>query len=158
MEQLPHLDIIYTADEAAEKLKLTRRAVITNGKRYGLCFEVGRHVRFTETQLVKLVEAMQFKPVSSIGEKYVAAYNIETAYARLRVIDESEAQAKAVRKEERRSRMAAERELRRAAEAEERERKLEAKRQITRQREEAKAAKRAEKRAESLGSGPINLD
>lgn len=78
------LEPIFTADEAADRLRLTRRAVVTAGKRYGLCFVHGRSVLFTESQLVELVEAMRFKPSSTLHQTYFSQRNGEKALASLR--------------------------------------------------------------------------
>ena len=130
MKSEPTLDKIYTADEAAERLKLTRRAVITTGKRYGLCFVRGREVRFTERHLVELVEAMRYKPSSTIEQRYVSAYEAGRSAERLsqlalkrnqereerkRVRREQEIRARERREEEKQLATAAKREARIAA-------------------------------------------
>lgn len=53
------LDTIYTADEAAERLRLTNRGVIKLGKAYGLCSRVGRDYLFSEQDLLALWEVMR---------------------------------------------------------------------------------------------------
>ena len=72
---------VYTADEAAELLRLTRRAVITAGKRYGLCFVRGRQVIFLGKHLIALIEAMRFKPLANT--RYLQAYESGMAAGRL---------------------------------------------------------------------------
>jgi hypothetical protein len=52
----PRLDTIYTADEAAKRLRLTTRGVIKLAKEHGLCSVVGRTYLFTEKDLISLVE------------------------------------------------------------------------------------------------------
>ncbi|MBA1346011.1 helix-turn-helix domain-containing protein [Rhizobium sp. WYCCWR 11146] len=59
MEPTIPLDIIYTADEAAERLRLTNRGVIKLGKAYGLCSRVGRDYLFSEQDLLALWEVMR---------------------------------------------------------------------------------------------------
>lgn len=78
------LPAIFTADEAAQRLKLTKRAVITYGKRYGLCAILGRTVIFTEQHLVDLLEAARYKPSSPTEERYSSAYEGRRALERLR--------------------------------------------------------------------------
>lgn len=73
---------IFTPDEAAERLRITKRKVITLGKRFGLCRVTGRTVLFTEKDLSDLVDAMRFKPVSDIGERYSTAWRSRNAYER----------------------------------------------------------------------------
>ncbi len=46
------LDTIYTTDEAAERLRLTRRGLIKLARKYGLCSRVGRQYLFSETDLL----------------------------------------------------------------------------------------------------------
>ncbi|MBY5785302.1 hypothetical protein HFN62_16420 [Rhizobium leguminosarum] len=53
------LDTIYTADEAAERLRLTNRGVIRLGKAHGLCSRVGRDYLFSEQDLLALWEVMR---------------------------------------------------------------------------------------------------
>ncbi|OHV81733.1 helix-turn-helix domain-containing protein [Rhizobium sp. LCM 4573] len=53
------LDKIYTADEAAERLRLTNRAVIKIARKYGLCSRQGRNYLFSEADLLELWEVMR---------------------------------------------------------------------------------------------------
>jgi hypothetical protein len=53
------LDNIYTADEAAARLRLTNRAVIKLGRQYGLCSRSGRDYLFSEADLLALWEVMR---------------------------------------------------------------------------------------------------
>jgi hypothetical protein len=53
------LDTIYTADEAAERLRLTNRAVIKIARQYGLCSRQGRSYLFSESDLLALWEVMR---------------------------------------------------------------------------------------------------
>lgn len=46
------LDKIYTTDEAAERLRLSRRELIKLARRYGLCSRVGQRYLFSETDLL----------------------------------------------------------------------------------------------------------
>lgn len=58
MTQAP-LDTIYTADEAAERLRLSNRGVIKLGKEYGLCSRRGRDYLFSEADLLALWEVLR---------------------------------------------------------------------------------------------------
>jgi len=53
------LDTIYTADEAAERLRLTNRGVIKLGKAYGLCSRRGRDHLFSEADLLALWDVLR---------------------------------------------------------------------------------------------------
>lgn len=46
------LDKIHTTDEAAERLRLSRRQLIKIARRYGLCSRVGQQYLFSETDLL----------------------------------------------------------------------------------------------------------
>ncbi|MDR9760559.1 hypothetical protein RJJ37_13065 [Rhizobium redzepovicii] len=61
MTQAP-LDTIYTADEAAERLKLTNRGVIKLGNDHGLCSRRGRDYLFSEADLLALWEVLREPP------------------------------------------------------------------------------------------------
>ncbi|MBY5349565.1 hypothetical protein [Rhizobium leguminosarum] len=58
MTQAP-LDTIYTADEAAKRLRLTNRGVISLAKAYGLCSRRGRDYLFSEADLLGLWEVLR---------------------------------------------------------------------------------------------------
>lgn len=62
MEPTIPLDTIYTADEAAERLRLTNRGVIKLGKSYGLCSRRGRDYLFSEADLLALWEVLREPP------------------------------------------------------------------------------------------------
>lgn len=53
------LDQIYTADEAAERLRLTNRGVIKLAKQYGLCSRRGRDYLFSEADILELWQVMR---------------------------------------------------------------------------------------------------
>jgi hypothetical protein len=53
------LDTIYTADEAAERLRLTNRGVIKLAKQYGLCSRIGRDYLFSEADLLAIWQAIR---------------------------------------------------------------------------------------------------
>lgn len=53
------LETIYTADEAAERLRLTNRGVIKLARQYGLCSRRGRDYLFSESDLVALWDALR---------------------------------------------------------------------------------------------------
>lgn len=53
------LDTIYTAEEAAERLRLTSRGVIKLGREYGLCSRRGRDYLFSEADILELWQVMR---------------------------------------------------------------------------------------------------
>ncbi len=55
----PPLDTIYTAEEAAERLRLTNRGVIKLGRQYGLCSRRGRDYLFSEADILELWQVMR---------------------------------------------------------------------------------------------------
>lgn len=61
------LDKIYTADEAAERLRLTNRGVIKLARQHGLCSRRGRDYLFSEKDLEALWEIMREPPKSSFS-------------------------------------------------------------------------------------------
>jgi len=61
--QLP-LDQIYTAAEAAGRLRLTIRGVIKLAKQHGLCSRVGRMYLFAEADILALWQIMREPPQS----------------------------------------------------------------------------------------------
>lgn len=63
MTQVP-LDTIYTADEAAARLRLTNRGVIKLARQYGLCSRRGRDYLFSEADLLGLWEVLR-EPANS---------------------------------------------------------------------------------------------
>ncbi|NGO54212.1 hypothetical protein [Allomesorhizobium camelthorni] len=125
------LDTIYTEDEAAARLRITRRTAITLGKRYGCCSAYGRTVRFSEQDLLDLwqvlrVEAKEPRPVTVKAELPSASGVWLREYARKkRELHEERAR------------------LRKERETAARERRLEERRQAARARADTKAAKRA---------------
>lgn len=144
------LPLVFTAEEAAERLKLTKRAVITHGKRHGLCAVFGRKVVFTEQQLVQLLDAMRYKPKSSIHDRHVSAYAAGQSSNWVReLLNKQDAERKS-RQQERRDRLAREREARRQKEAMDREVRLQVKRQASIAKREAKFAKAQQKKMERL--------
>lgn len=53
------LNQIYTADEAAARLRLTNRGLIRLAKQYGLCSRRGRDYLFSESDLLAIWEVMR---------------------------------------------------------------------------------------------------
>ncbi|HEV7305187.1 helix-turn-helix domain-containing protein [Ensifer sp.] len=62
MEPTVPLDTIYTADEAAARLRLTNRGVIKLAKAHGLCSRSGRNYLFSESDLLALWEVLREPP------------------------------------------------------------------------------------------------
>ncbi|MDX0226781.1 hypothetical protein RWA06_02040 [Sinorhizobium meliloti] len=56
------LDTIYTAAEAAKRLRLTNRGVIKLGKEHGLCSRAGRNYLFSERDLLALWQILREPP------------------------------------------------------------------------------------------------
>ncbi len=56
---MSQLDKIYTADEAADRLRLKRRGVIKLARTYGLCARFGRDYLFSESDLLALWAAIR---------------------------------------------------------------------------------------------------
>lgn len=144
------LPTVYTAEEAAARLKLTKRAVITYGKRYGLCAVYGRKVIFTGQQLVELLEAMRYKPDSTVEERYSAAYRSALALKDMRALLDEQQAVRQRKQQERRDQLAREREARRQRESTEREARLQVKRQAAIAKREHKFAKAQQKKMEHL--------
>lgn len=57
------LDKIYTADEAAERLRTTRRLIIKVGRELGACSVLQREYLFSEADLLKIWHAKRALPV-----------------------------------------------------------------------------------------------
>lgn len=144
------LPAIFTAEEAAERLKLTKRAVITHGKRYGLCAVYGRRVIFTEQQLVELLEALRYKPTWPEEDRYYLAYKSAQTKEWYEDLLREGQKKRERRKQERRDGLAREREARRQREAAEREERLQVKRQAAIAKREAKFANAQQKKMERL--------
>ncbi|MCA1365900.1 helix-turn-helix domain-containing protein [Bradyrhizobium sp. BRP14] len=61
------LDKIYTTDEAAERLRVTRRTIIKLGRDLGSCSMFGREYFFSERDLLDIWQAQRAMPTSSQG-------------------------------------------------------------------------------------------
>ncbi|NRP70636.1 hypothetical protein ILFOPFJJ_01517 [Ensifer psoraleae] len=61
------LDKIYTTDEAAERLRVTRRTMIKLGRDLGSCSVIGRDYFFSERDLLDIWQAQRAMPTSSQG-------------------------------------------------------------------------------------------
>ncbi|MHC2540438.1 helix-turn-helix protein [Ensifer sp. SEMIA 135] len=62
------LDTIYTTDEAAERLRVTRRTMIKLGRDLGSCSRIGREYFFSERDLLDIWQAQRAMPTSSQGQ------------------------------------------------------------------------------------------
>ncbi|MCZ8546262.1 hypothetical protein OOJ09_18900 [Mesorhizobium qingshengii] len=123
------LGTIYTAKEAASRLKMTQRGVITLGKRYGCCSMNGRNALFSEQDLLDIWQIMRAPATATkrATASAIAFYTSDASYKDLLRTDQ--------RKREEKRRLCKERE------AAERERRLEIKRQASRAKLDAVAAK-----------------
>ncbi|MBZ9874527.1 hypothetical protein LB542_27195 [Mesorhizobium sp. BR1-1-9] len=128
------LGTIYTAKEAAGRLRMTQRGVITLGKRYGCCsVHGGRKVLFSEQDLLDIWQIMRAPATAEkrVTASAIAFYTSDASYKDLLRTDQRK------RDEKRR--------LRKERETVERERRLEAKRQASRDKLAARVAKREAK-------------
>ena len=67
------LDAIYTADEAAARLRLTNRGVIKLAKQHGLCSRRGRDYLFSEGDLLALWEVMREPAKGAFSKAHASA-------------------------------------------------------------------------------------
>ncbi len=82
MTQAP-LDTIYNADEAADRLRLTNRALIKIARKYGYCSRSGRDYLFSEADLLTIWQALR-EPAKSPKPPAQKAFPFETKiYERL---------------------------------------------------------------------------
>lgn len=61
------LDKIFTADEAAERLRVNRRTMIKLGRDLGSCSMIGREYLFSESDLLDIWQAQRAMPTSAQG-------------------------------------------------------------------------------------------
>jgi len=61
------LDTVYTTDEAAERLRVSRRTMIKLGRDLGACSMIGREYFFSERDLLDIWQAQRAMPTSSQG-------------------------------------------------------------------------------------------
>ncbi|WP_210190405.1 helix-turn-helix domain-containing protein [Ensifer aridi] len=67
MDSKASLDKIYTTDEAAERLRVTRRTMIKLGRELGSCSVIGREYFFSERDLLDIWQAQRAMPTSGEG-------------------------------------------------------------------------------------------
>ncbi|MDW9544270.1 hypothetical protein GOA55_19005 [Sinorhizobium meliloti] len=67
MDSKAPLDRIYTTDEAAERLRVTRRTMIKLGRDLGSCSVIGREYFFSERDLLDIWQAQRAIPTTSQG-------------------------------------------------------------------------------------------
>ncbi len=75
------LDKIYTTDEAAERLRVSRRTMIKLGRDLGSCSTIGREYFFSERDLLDIWQARRAMPTSSQGR----AVNVEAFLSDVRL-------------------------------------------------------------------------
>ncbi|WP_192936596.1 helix-turn-helix domain-containing protein [Sinorhizobium medicae] len=61
------LDKIHTTDEAAKRLRVSRRTMIKLGRDLGSCSVIGREYFFSERDLLDIWQARRAMPTSSQG-------------------------------------------------------------------------------------------
>lgn len=83
-DALHALDSVYTATEAAERLRLTKRAVIKLGKRHACCSVAGRNVLFSERDLLALWEALREPATSRMSAVVTSALRSKSSLEELR--------------------------------------------------------------------------
>lgn len=67
MDSKAPLDKIYTTDEAAARLRITRRTMIKLGRDLGSCSVIGREYFFSERDLLDIWQAQRAIPTTSQG-------------------------------------------------------------------------------------------
>ncbi|WP_162137870.1 hypothetical protein [Sinorhizobium fredii] len=82
MDSITPLDKSYTTDEAAERLRVTRRTMIKLGRDLGSCSKMGREDFFSERDLLDIWQAQRAMPTSSQGRA------VSTARRRLAISSE----------------------------------------------------------------------
>ncbi|WEX76861.1 helix-turn-helix domain-containing protein [Sinorhizobium numidicum] len=75
------LDAIYTATEAAERLRVTRRTIIKLGRDLGACSKISDEYLFSEKDLLDIWQAQRAMPTSSQGR----AVNVKAFLSDLRL-------------------------------------------------------------------------
>lgn len=59
------LDTIYTTDEAATRLRVSRRTVIKLGRDLGSCTRIGRNYLFSERDILDIWQAQRAMPTAT---------------------------------------------------------------------------------------------
>lgn len=82
---MDQLDRIYTADEASERLRISKRAIIAFGRNIGACAVASRKYLFSEADLLTIWQALRAEPVRYRGRAVhvPARQSLEGAYERL---------------------------------------------------------------------------
>ncbi|MER9170892.1 hypothetical protein NKI12_26770 [Mesorhizobium australicum] len=124
------LGTIYNAKEAASRLQMTPRGVITLGKRYGCCSMDGRNALFSEQDLLDIWQIMRAPATATkpVSVRSIAFYSSNASYRDLLRTVQREGDEKRRQRKER--------------ETAERERRLDIKREASRAKLDAKIAKR----------------
>jgi hypothetical protein len=80
---------VYTADEAAARLRINKRALIRLGRNIGACSCVGRNYLFSENDILVIWQEMRAPPIQNYGRATHQARIIKSedeAFASLRRI------------------------------------------------------------------------
>jgi hypothetical protein len=72
------LDTIYTADEAAERLRVTRRHIIKLGRKFGTCSRIGTEYLFSEEDLLRLWAAVRVEPPANSRSTTARSFPTDT--------------------------------------------------------------------------------
>ncbi|MBO6725545.1 MAG: hypothetical protein JJ911_07795 [Rhizobiaceae bacterium] len=75
------LDRIYTADEAAERLKLHKRGLIKIARRSGHCSRNGRSYLFSEADLLAIWQDMRAPPLSQVNVRRATATPVRSPHS-----------------------------------------------------------------------------
>lgn len=138
------LGTIYTAKEAAARLRMTRHGVITIGRKYGCCAMHRRLVLFSEQDLLDIWQIMR-APATATKRATASAIAFYTSDATYKDLLRTEQRKREERARARQERQIKEREARRQRDAQEREARLAEKRQVSIAKREAREAKKRER-------------
>jgi hypothetical protein len=87
------MEKIYTLDEVAEALRMTRRGILKIAKRHGLCMVHGREVTFTESDVEGIKQAMRPAPAQPVpvSRHNPVRYALPSSRLRDRIIEKQRA-------------------------------------------------------------------
>jgi hypothetical protein len=99
MTDAPKLDKIYTAEEAAERLRMTKRAVIRLGRAHGFYSQDRRNFFFSEADLLGIWQAIRKEPREPRRAVHVRLGGPEAAWKRLRELCQTKPPGKSDKRE-----------------------------------------------------------
>lgn len=92
------LGVIYSLQEAADYLKVSRSSLARAARRHGIGARFGREIRFNEADVKDMWEAMRARPEADSLTNSVSIHNAEKAFENLRKQALAHRAAKAARK------------------------------------------------------------